>query len=235
MKNNIFKKNKFEFLINEEYSNGWYQRSFESWEPYTFDILESFSDKNKIYIDIGAWIGPTVLYGKNIYKEVFAFEPDRVALKRLFENLKDNHSENVTIIRKALSDSNSVAKISNPNNGFGNSQSSLLDIGKTKDSFQEIETISFKRFIDAYNIDISNIGLIKMDVEGYEKVLVPEILKHAEGVPMYLSLHWNILSKKDIEKILNLIFSKYKNISFEGRGLSVGYIVDNKRSNIVCS
>ena len=33
------------------------------WEPQTFEVFERFLRPDRSYVDIGAWIGPTVLYG----------------------------------------------------------------------------------------------------------------------------------------------------------------------------
>ena len=58
----------------------------KSWERNTHKIFDKFLDSNHSYIDIGAWIGPTVLYGAQIAKKVYAIEPDPIAFKELEKN-----------------------------------------------------------------------------------------------------------------------------------------------------
>ena len=80
-------KNNRKFLISRESNNycvSWFTNHYEMWEQDTFHILEYYKNiKGGIYIDIGSWIGPTVLYGANIYTNVIAIEPDPIAVKRL--------------------------------------------------------------------------------------------------------------------------------------------------------
>ena len=84
-------KNNCSFLISEddEYSMNWFSNNqLDIWEQDTFHIFEYYKNYKKgIYIDIGAWIGPTVLYCANIYKKVIALEPDPIALSRLKKNI----------------------------------------------------------------------------------------------------------------------------------------------------
>lgn len=51
---------------NPEYFFFWKNKS---WERNTQKIFDKFLDSNHSYIDIGAWIGPTVLYGAQIAKK----------------------------------------------------------------------------------------------------------------------------------------------------------------------
>ena len=60
----LIKKNQIFFTVdcsrNYEF---WKKVQDENWEPKTFEILNKFLDKNHSYVEIGAWIGPTALYG----------------------------------------------------------------------------------------------------------------------------------------------------------------------------
>jgi len=62
------KKNNCCFLVSDEYSKNWFDNNkLDNWEQDTFSILEYYKNKKEsIYIDIGSWIGPTVLYSANI-------------------------------------------------------------------------------------------------------------------------------------------------------------------------
>jgi len=60
------------------------------WEKYTFGILSKYIDKNHTFVDVGSWIGPTLLYGAQLARMAHGIEPDPVALAELKENLKLN-------------------------------------------------------------------------------------------------------------------------------------------------
>jgi tRNA/tmRNA/rRNA uracil-C5-methylase (TrmA/RlmC/RlmD family) len=90
----VVKKNTGVFFnIKGKFSEEWFSNdTINLWEQDTFHILEYYKDLEKdIYIDIGAWIGPTVLYSANIYNRVIAIEPDPIAIERLEENIKVNN------------------------------------------------------------------------------------------------------------------------------------------------
>lgn len=53
-------------------------------------IFDKYIDDKTIYIDIGAWIGPTLFYAAQIAKKSIAIEADPVAYDRLSENLRMN-------------------------------------------------------------------------------------------------------------------------------------------------
>ncbi|HEV8507984.1 MAG TPA: FkbM family methyltransferase, partial [Chitinophagaceae bacterium] len=74
-----------------------------SWEPETFNIMQQYLSPKHSYIDIGAWVGPTVLFGAQLAKECYAVEADPVAYSGLLKNLSLNpvisnvHADNVAI------------------------------------------------------------------------------------------------------------------------------------------
>lgn len=68
--------------------------------------MDRFLNENHNYLDIGAWVGPTVLYGAHLAKHVYAVEPDPVAFGEWNENLTLNSpiSSKVTPVNAALSE-----------------------------------------------------------------------------------------------------------------------------------
>lgn len=240
------KKNDTIFYVSPE-SKGWFNANVNDdnsinpktgkkrwqWESTTFKILSHYADPNSIYIDIGAWIGPTVLYAAPQYGKVYCFEPDPTALKKLKANLKVNHFKNVELIEKGLSNKNGTAKLGG-NGPLGNSESTLLvndedfiEQGgekprhKSKDSKQNrdyrnseivtINTITPDTFIKEYDINVNQISLIKIDIEGGEKIVVPAMKQFLNSIKptLYISLHWVFIKEKDIKNILNILFNIY--------------------------
>lgn len=229
----IIKKNSTTFYIKGLYSINWFIPSMMhgNWEDDTFNILDYYQNKNLVYIDIGAWIGPTVLYSADKYKQIICFEPDPVAISRLSENLSVNNFTNITLITKALSDNDGISEFGG-NGELGNSMSTLLvgqdnkedffnDYGRNgflsyddrKKDIISVETITIDTVLRNYNIDPSNIGLIKIDIEGGEKIVIPSIepfLKQHKPV-FYISLHRVFLDDHNINIILDILFSIYNN------------------------
>ena len=100
-------------------------------------------------------------------KHVFAFEPNPYPLK----NLKYLIDNNVTILPIALGNSNGPTEIRIPHHANGWSSNGASLAPKTKEPGKLINIQCRK--LD--NLDIKNIGLIKIDVEGFEI----EVLKGA--------------------------------------------------------
>ena len=74
------------------YKTFWDKYEQGAWEPTTLDVLSRFLKHGSFYIDVGGWIGPTVLYAAALGAEVVAFEPDDVAHAELAKNLELNPS-----------------------------------------------------------------------------------------------------------------------------------------------
>ena len=70
------------------------------WEPKTFAIIERHCSPDHVFIDIGAWIGPTTLFAAGIAKHVYAVEPDPVSVVALKKNIALNagFSHKITVL-----------------------------------------------------------------------------------------------------------------------------------------
>lgn len=208
----------------------WFLKNIDVWEPETFHILDNYKNhKEGLYIDIGSWIGPTVLYGANIYKKIIAIEPDPVALEKLKKNISANMFNNIILIEKGLSKDNGTTKFGG-NGSLGNSESTLLISNKddylsysgrhtefhTHDRIVEIETITIENLIEQQNINPEHISLIKMDIEGGEKIVIPSLVNFLNKYKpaFYISLHWCFLRKSEVEKIIDILFNIYNDCYF---------------------
>src|SRR5580658_8197648 len=76
----------FEVLLGN-HAGFWNQVSSGAWESGTFAIFDRFLDREHSYIDIGAWIGPTLLYGCQLAKAAYGLEPDPLAYAELEQNI----------------------------------------------------------------------------------------------------------------------------------------------------
>jgi len=215
-------KNNISFNIHP-HSKEWFCQYYNNnWEAETFHILDHY--KGGTYIDIGAWTGPTVLYSANLYDRVIAIEPDPIALSILEENLNANNFSNVTVVKKGLSDNNGKSFFGG-NGPLGNSESTLL-INDKEDYFSyegrhtnywtehdtvQIDTLTIDTLIKEYDIDVNNIKLIKLDVEGSEKIIIPHLKEflNMHKPTFYVSLHYCYLRDDDVVELVNTLFEIY--------------------------
>jgi len=124
------------------------------------NIINKVSDKNKVSLDIGANLGLFTYFMSKFSKKVYAFEPNPYPLRYL----KSVVDENVEIIPIAIGDNDGYAKLRIPKNrkGWSSNGASVANI----DINNGIEYTVEIRKVDTLNIQ--NIGLIKIDVEGFE-------------------------------------------------------------------
>lgn len=182
------------FRLDPYHSKFWRKASAGAWEPETFSVLDRFLTPDSDYLDIGAWIGPTVLYGARKARHVWCFEPDPTAFRHLAWNLNLNDIRNVSAFGVALSNRFGVARMASVRGEPGDSTSSLLHDGAHGN---DALTIAWDQF-EAVN-DLSGVSLVKMDIEGAEFFVLPEVLPwlKQQRPALLLSTHAPMLSEKD--------------------------------------
>jgi len=168
---------------------------FQSWENNTFHIFDKFLDKNKTFIDIGGWIGTTCIYASRKSKDVIVVEPDPAAYVDLVRNCKINGCNNVRSSRKAI---------------FNETTSSLTIEGKNEStstlSFSglghPVEAVSMYDFVVENKIDLSNVSLIKVDIEGAEEYILTDLFKIHKlyNIPLYISFHYPFFKDKNLDR-----------------------------------
>lgn len=215
------KKNNKIFYVNKQFKNEratqllnqyWGDVEAGKWEAQTYKIFDYFLDKNHSYIDMGAWMGPTLLYGSQIAKHAYGIEPDPVAYYGLKKNILLNPKlmSKITLFRGCISDIDGERSlVSKSRSGVGDS--SILF---TKGKFVWIvRSITFNKFIEKYRIN--DCDFIKMDIEGAEMVVLPimkEYLKDNKPT-LHISLHAPLVWNK-INYFMKIIptLKMYKNI-----------------------
>ncbi len=196
------------FRLDPYHSKFWRKVSAGAWEPETFAVLDKFLTSDSDYLDIGAWIGPTVLYGARRSRHVWCFEPDPTAFRHLAWNLDLNNIRNVSAFGVALSDRFGVARMASLRGEPGDSTSSLLHDGAHG---SDALTIGWDQF-EAVK-DLSRVSLVKMDIEGAEYAVLPTLIPFLKEYrpTLYLSLHAPLLpAEEQVSKTADLL----KSLSF---------------------
>lgn len=175
------------FRLDPYHSKFWRKASAGEWEPETLKVLAQHLDKDHDYLDIGAWIGPTVLYGARKARRVFCFEPDPVAFRHLAWNLELNGMTNVSAVSAALSQGFGVARMASFGGEAGDSMTSLLNADGAGGS--DVLTVGWDDFAAA--TDLSGVSLVKIDIEGAEFDVLPHLIPwlKAQRPALFLSTH----------------------------------------------
>jgi FkbM family methyltransferase len=213
-------KNKIHFFVNDLNDKFWHNFEKNGWENYTYIVFDVFLEKNCSYIDIGAWIGPTVLYGSQLAKYCYAIEPDPVAFKTLQDNISLNTclKNRITLVNGCLGETCGEVRLGIAPGlsdcGFGDSLSSMI-FSESEKSLN-VNSLTIEKLIERYNIEGCN--FIKMDIEGGETILLPSMKYYLQKnkPTLFISLHPNWF--RDIEKdsrMIRDVLTMYKYLFFD--------------------
>lgn len=171
-------------------TNDYFWGNFErgAWEPDTQVVFKRFIDAQHSYIDIGAWIGPTLLLGCQLARRAYGIEPDPIAYPELVENMNNNQAltNNVQLFNICITPVSGKVSFGNGANG-GDSMSSLLF--SSEKTHWTVDGMNFQEWIEQNQINDCN--FIKMDIEGGEYSVLPTMAAYLrEHRPtLHLSLH----------------------------------------------
>ena len=202
----IQKNDKIFFVNSSQLNHFWAQLQLNLWESNTFKIFDTFLDSNHSYIDLGAWIGPTVLYGCQKAKFCYAIEPDPVAFKQLKNNvnLNPNLISRISFSNSCVTDSSGITYLTTKGE-FGDSCSSAT-FKKSSKSIRVSSTTLQQFFLDN---SIADCNFIKIDIEGGEFSVLPNMSKllEEEKPTLHISLHPGLMEnpKESMRQIYDII------------------------------
>jgi FkbM family methyltransferase len=171
----------------------WNKVQEKRWEQATIAAISDLIGPGAVFIDIGAWIGPTTMLAAHRGAEVHAYEPDPVALVELKANLALNPDllKRTHVHPVALSNHDGDAPIGSKH--LGDSETSLLKRGgettivPTMDAARAAEIDHFRRAT-----------LVKMDIEGGEYLVIPRMTGYlrAHEPVLILSTHSKFMRQR---------------------------------------
>lgn len=186
-------------------SDFWSKVNRGVWEPETFKVLDQLILPDTTYCDIGAWIGPTVLYAAKKCRRVFCLEPDRKAFMYLLRNIESNYLKNVLPFNLGLAGQNGVQWMASPRGKLGDSMTSILyPEGKNKAEALCLNWHTWLHYIGNPPIDV-----IKVDIEGAEFEILPDMANYLQRYKpsLYLSFHPQLLEESiRVEKMEEMVF-----------------------------
>jgi FkbM family methyltransferase len=175
-------------FYNRSFDRFWKSVAQNQWESETFSIFKKYLRPTHSYIDIGAWIGPTVLFGSQLAKHCWALEPDPVAFRLLQTNLQLNAhlAHKVTPLNVCFGAIDGKVKFGRHHSIGGDSRSSLI---WDKAPFWWVDSVTIETLFR--DNQIWDCNFIKMDIEGGEIIALPAMAHflHTTKPTLFLSLH----------------------------------------------
>ena len=159
---------------NLYYYNGYYLpvNQFDSsvfYSKYAIDELTTLdSVRNKHIIDAGGYVGDTaLLFSSYTDKSIHVFEASPSNMDIIRETIRLNQLENIVPVSKALGEKSGTATFSL---GERNSCNSLVERpGYNYPNHIEVPVITLDDYVRENNLEV---GLIKVDIEGGEQLLL---------------------------------------------------------------
>jgi FkbM family methyltransferase len=166
-----------------------------AWEPETVAVLSAFARPGVRIVDVGGWIGPTVLLAASLGASVLTVEPDPVAADTLRRNIALNPalSGRVRVLEAALGAADGRAVFVSPSPDGGDSLSHLAAVREEDAWACEVDTLSVSTLLESP--DAREAELFKLDAEAAEYTVVPALRGHiaAARPSLYVATHPNLL------------------------------------------
>ena len=179
-------------------------RSGILFEKFLLSFVKMFIDSTKNILDIGANIGcHSIVYSNYTNGNVYAFEPQPIVFELLQKNIESNNCKNIIAYNFGASNSDTIffmnAHYDHPDNQGAFRICEKGDIGIN---------IICKKLDD---LNLSNIGYIKIDVEGHELNTLLGLQKTIQtNLPnLMIEIHETSPTKYDVFTFLENIGYKY--------------------------
>lgn len=198
---------------NLYYYNGYYLpvNQFDSsvfFTRYGIDKLTTLdSVRNKHIIDAGGYVGDTaLLFSSYTDKNIHVFEASPSNMDIIHETIKLNHLDNIVTVSKALGDKNGTATFSL---GERNSCNSLVERpGYNYPEHIDVPVVTLDDYVRENNLDI---GLIKVDIEGGEQLLLRGAVEtiRTQHPILLISIYHSANDFFEIKPMIEKICDKY--------------------------
>ena len=179
----------------------WNMFNSEKLEPETFAFYRKYVSPEKEVIDIGGWIGTTVItaYSLNA-KKITVVEADPANFQILKRNCMINYlNDKVVLYNRCISEKSGEIV------GFGYTDSNNKDTStKSIGGERRVVTISLRDILS--KCDLNNTNIIKIDIEGAEQLIDDglDYISEFPGIVVLLSMHtvfWDDKAKA-IERLI---------------------------------
>jgi len=182
-----------EFRVVDFQPEFWASINAGNWEAETFDLFDACLTPETAYLDVGSWIGPTLLYAAGRVRCSLGFEPDPTAYRALAANMALNPQLNpVEIFPVAIAAQRGQTHMGSSSTP-GDSMSSLLfarESARWPVELHPIEDYESK-------LPAGASVFLKIDIEGGEYALLPALagFVRRHRPTLYLSLHPHFFMK----------------------------------------
>lgn len=162
-------------------SGHWFWKEFmeKGWEPLTYQLMRRTLSRNSIYVDVGTWVGPTILYAAEIgVKHIYGVEANPLTYQKLQRTIGMNELlAGVRVTHICITDGSA------DHVGFGGKiGADTSSASSIRGSAWTVPATTLRGYLAASGLE--HFDLIKIDIEGAEAFLASDLA--------YLSTHQNL-------------------------------------------
>lgn len=201
---------------------------------YEEKVLKTILHRGDVVVDVGAFIGEESLLAAKLVGpkgKVYAFEPSPTHIKRLADNIRRNNTDNIEIIKYAVSNKKGIFPLYEAGSGssFVKNEAEYHIRSKSIKPIY-VKTVTLDEFVIRRRIH--HIDFIKIDVEGWDLQVLKgatKILRARDAPDVMIEVIDDVLSKAGFSSkdLVNyLIRFGYTPYMFTNSGL-VRYINDH--------
>lgn len=171
----------------------WDKFNKEFWEKQTYDIFQKYIDKNTTYVDIGAYLGITLIYASQFTDRImYGVEANPLSFEMLVKNCKPLKTvlDNICITDK----DNVLVSFGGKDNQKNTSSASNIN-----GNCWQIKSNSLFKYYNCYGLVDCRDLFIKIDIEGAEELLLYDLsLINTGNITIHLSLHPPFIKNKEV-------------------------------------
>jgi FkbM family methyltransferase len=158
------------------------------------NLAFAWDGENPRILDLGANIGLSVLYYKRLFphSRIVAFEADPTIFRFLVENVRGNGFQDVELVNRAAWDSDERLRFL-PDGADGGAVREDSGAGGF-----EVEGCDLAAFLKSRSFDV-----VKMDIEGAERRVLPAIAPHLGSVRrLFVEYHSRLRESQDLDRVV---------------------------------
>ena len=213
---------KFKYFHLDRDAASWIYKNDVTERPLIYWAIDNFASKDKNFVDIGAHLGIYSWTFAKYSNHVYSFECNPKTFCYLAANIAlHDVTNNVTLFNNALGNKEDTLDYIIRNNEGGENG---FIIKNEDDSKCKRKLIKISK-LDSFNL--TNIGLIKIDVEGFEKEVLEgaaETLKNNNYPPIiFESWAESRTSVDNVKELRYNLFSYFNSIGYNICEISGGY------------
>ena len=161
----------------------------------------SLDVKDKVVIDIGAFIGDSAIYfALKGAKRVIAVEPHPGAFAEMLENIKLNNMENIIIpVNAGLASRSGKICTENVDNVY-----SIFTYHRLGDCINAVPAVTLGELISRFGVDPGN-AVLKMDCEGCEFDVIFNDYEHIRMFKELVFEYHTYVFNKPVDDLLNIL------------------------------